>query len=718
MKQILQHMKDGKTVVEDVPVPGIRPKMLLVQTAASLLSAGTERMVVEFAGKNLVGKALSRPDLVRQVISKAQREGVLTTIEAAFNKLDQPMALGYSSAGVVIEVGAGVTGFKPGDRVACAGGGFAVHSEYALVPQNLAVHLPDSVDFESAAFTTLGAIAMQGFRLAAPQVGESVCVIGMGLLGLLTAQIARAAGCSVLGADVSSERVQLAERLGFKAALNGSIPDLYPGMTGGKGFDHVIICADTSSNEPVELAGLIARDRATVVATGAVGLQIPRKMYYEKELNLKISRSYGPGRYDPQYEEGGVDYPLGYVRWTEGRNLQSFVDLMAGGKVDVKPLITHRFNIEQGAQAYDMLTGKTHEPFLGVLLLYPQKGTPDARAHQVFLDQTQRPVPEKVRLGVLGAGNYAQAVFLPILKKTGRAELTGIATASGLTAKSAASKFGFRYASSSEEELLHDAEVTTVVILTRHQHHSRQVLTALQQGKSVYCEKPLALDLAQLEEVERQLQAKDCPMLTVGYNRRFAPLATQLAQFFQDRSEPMLINYRVNAGFLPLTHWLHDPDQGGGRIIGEGCHFIDFLTFLVGSNPVSVSALALPDNGKYRQDNLQMSFKYADGSLGTVTYLANGNKNFAKERVEAFSSGKIGVLDDFRSLELVTETSKRSTRSALRQDKGHAAAWNSFLERIEEGGSPPIPYDQLSGTSRASFAVLESLRTCKEITLY
>ncbi|HPS42326.1 MAG TPA: zinc-binding alcohol dehydrogenase, partial [Anaerolineaceae bacterium] len=411
MKQILQHMKDGKTVIEEVPVPGIRPKMLLVQTAASLLSAGTERMVVEFASKNLVGKALSRPDLVRQVVSKAQREGVLTTIGAAFNKLDQPMALGYSSAGVVIEVGAGVTGFKPGDRVACAGGGFAVHAEYALVPQNLAVHLPDSVDFESAAFTTLGAIAMQGFRLAAPQVGESVCVIGMGLLGLLTAQIARAAGCSVLGADVSEERVQLAESLGFRAALNESIPDLYPGMTGGKGFDHVIICADTPSNEPVELAGLIARDRATVVATGAVGLQIPRKIYYEKELSLKISRSYGPGRYDPQYEEGGVDYPLGYVRWTEGRNLQSFVDLLASGKVDVKPLITHRFAIAEGVRAYDMLTGKTHEPFLGVLLLYPHKETPNSSSQHVTLAHAQRAVTEKVRLGVLGAGNYAQAVF-------------------------------------------------------------------------------------------------------------------------------------------------------------------------------------------------------------------------------------------------------------------------------------------------------------------
>ena len=371
MKQILQHMNDGKTVVEEVPVPVTRRGTALVRISASLVSAGTERMLVDFAEKNLIGKAAARPDLVRQVISKAEREGLLPTLEAAFNKLDQPMPLGYSSAGTIIETGSGMGEFKPGDRVACAGGGYAVHAEYNLVPRNLLAKLPDSVDFESAAFTTLGAIAMHGFRLSSPQIGETVCIIGLGLLGLLAAQIARAAGCTVFGVDLSSDRVQLAKRLGFSASLNDECLDLVAGMTEGRGFDHVLICADTSSDETVQLAGQVARDRGHVVAIGAVGLELPRKIYYEKELNFIVSRSYGPGRYDPIYEENGLDYPPGYVRWTEGRNLQSFIDLLASGKVDVKPLISHKFSIDEAPKAYELITGRSKEAFLGVLLTYP-----------------------------------------------------------------------------------------------------------------------------------------------------------------------------------------------------------------------------------------------------------------------------------------------------------------------------------------------------------
>ena len=717
MKQILQNMNDGKTIVADVPVPALKPKMALVQTAASLVSAGTERMLVEFAGKNLVGKASARPDLVRQVISKAKREGIITTIEAAFNKLDQPMALGYSSAGTILEVDERLTGFKPGDRVACAGGGYAVHAEYAIVPGTLLVHLPDNVDFESAAFTTLGAIALQGFRLSNPQIGESVCVIGLGLLGLLTAQISRAAGCSVFGIDLSIERVKLAEKLGFQSALRENCIDLVPGLTNGRGFDHVLICADTSSNDPVELAGQIARDRGSVVAVGAVGLEIPRKIYYEKELDLKISRSYGPGRYDPLYEESGVDYPIGYVRWTEGRNLQAFVDLLSGARIDVKPLISHKFSIEDAPRAYDLITGKVNEPFLGVLLTYPHEAGETDLIRKIVLPQKAAASLEKISVGVLGAGNYAQAVFLPILNKTGRVEFKGIATASGLTAKNAAQKFGYGYASSSEDEILHDPAINVVVILTRHQQHSGQAITALQNNKAVYCEKPLALNNSQLNEIESVLNNPGCPLLTVGFNRRFAPMAVQLAEFFHERTEPMMINYRVNAGFLPLTHWLHDPEQGGGRIIGEGCHFIDFITFLVGNSPVSVSGLALPDNGKYKQDNVILTLKYPDGSIGTVTYLANGNKNSGKERVEVFSGGKIGILDDFRVLDLITEGSKHSFHSRLRQDKGHAAAWSAFLDSVSTGKNAPIPYDQLLATTRASFAAVESLQTGTEIII-
>jgi predicted dehydrogenase/threonine dehydrogenase-like Zn-dependent dehydrogenase len=717
MKQILQNMKDGKTTVEEVPVPGLRPGMALVRTTASLLSAGTERMLVEFAGKNLIGKAASRPDLVRQVIAKAQREGILPTLEAALNRLDQPMPLGYSSAGVIESIGHGLEGVQAGDRVACAGGGFAVHAEYAVVPKNLLVRLPDNVDFESAAFTTLGAIALQGFRLAAPQLGESVCVIGLGLLGLLSAQIARAAGCRVFGIDLSAERVKLVESMGFRASTREACLELVAGITAGHGFDHVLICADTTSSDPVELAGVVARDRGTVVAVGAVGLQIPRKLYYDKELDFKISRSYGPGRYDLRYEEQGIDYPIGYVRWTEGRNLEAFVDLLAKGLVDVRPLISHRIPIEKAAHAYDLITGKTSEPFLGVLITYPQAEKPEKADKRVELRRAPSSTTEKIKVGVLGAGNYAQAVFLPVIKKTGGAELIGIATSAGLTAKNAGQKYGFQFASSTEEDVLANDEINTVVLLTRHNHHARQAGEALHRGKSVYCEKPLALNREELDKLSEIMEKPENPLLTVGFNRRFAPMAKTLRGFFAHRAEPAWVHYRVNAGALPASHWLNDPAQGGGRIIGEGCHFIDFLTFLIGEMPVFVQAIPLVENGRVSQEDVTLTFRYPDGSVGMVSYLSNGNKNFPKERIEVFSGGRIAVLDDFRSLELVTESGRKTMRSNWRQDKGHAAAWAAFLEAVKQGNPPPIPYPDLISTTLASFAALESLASGKEIAL-
>ena len=707
MKQILQNMRDGKTSVVELPIPSVKAKTALVQTRNSLVSAGTERMLVEFAEKNLIGKASSRPDLVKQVLNKARREGLLPTIEAAFNKLDQPMSLGYSSAGVVVEVGEGLQGFKPGDRVACAGGGYAVHAEYNLVPQNLLVHLPDNVDFESAAFTTLGAIALQGVRLAAPQVGESVCVIGLGLLGLLTCELVKASGCNLFGIDLAPDRIELAGRMGVKAVLRDGCEDAALAFTHGRGFDQVLICADTSSDDPINLAGLLARDHGTVVAVGVVGLGLIRKNYYEKELDLRVSRSYGPGRYDPAYEESGVDYPFGYVRWTEGRNLQAFADLVGQGKVNLQPLISHRYAIENAPQAYELITGKTSEPFLGVLISYPEKETSDL-VRKVEFNRPASPVA-KIKLGVLGAGNYAHAVFLPAVKKTGGADLVCVATASGLSASHAAQRFGFKSASSTEADVLENEEINTVLLLTRHQQHARQVVSALEHQKAVYCEKPLALNETELSDIEKALRKKETPLLTVGFNRRFAPLAVKLNEYFQNPAEPLSISYRINAGFLPANHWLHDPLQGGGRIIGEGCHFIDFMTFICGSLPVSVYAQSLPDNGKYHQDNVVMSLRFEDGSIGSMTYLANGNKSFAKERVEVFSGGKIGVLDDFRSLELVNESHRKVVRSRLSQDKGHQAAWQNFIRCVTEGGQPPIPYDQLIAVHKACYAAVKSL---------
>ena len=732
MKQLLQNMKNGATIVAEVPIPSPQRGEALVRNAVSLVSAGTERMLVEFAEKSLLGKARSRPDLVRQVLDKARREGVLTTLEAAFTRLDQPMPLGYSCAGTIVALGEGLAGFQAGQRVACAGGGYAVHAEYAAVPRNLLAPLPEGVDFESAAFATLGAIALHGFRLAEAQVGERVAVIGLGLLGLLAVGIARAAGCQVFGVDLDASRVALASQMGAQTVLRDQAVEAAASFSRGRGCDAILICADTPSADPVELAGAIARDRARVVAVGAVGLNIPRKVYYEKELSFINSRSYGPGRYDPTYEEAGQDYPIGYVRWTEGRNLEAILDLLAGGRLDVKPLISHRFPIDQAPEAYQLITGKKQEPFLGVLLTYPgaegiETGEKALEASRLSTSsppsglQASGPVqqpPSAVRLGVLGAGNFATAVMLPALRKTPGVELVGIASASGASAHHAAGKFGFGYATGDEAQVIGDPQVNTVAILTRHHLHARQVLAALAAGKHVFCEKPLALNASELDEIENALQVDSHPLLMVGFNRRFAPLARKLKDFLAASQEPLIAHYRVNAGYLPLNHWTHDPQQGGGRIIGEGCHFVDFLTFLVGALPVAVRAQALPDAGRYREDNVLLTFSFPDGSLGTVSYLANGDKSFPKERVEVFSAGRVAVLDDYRQLVTVRDGRRQVYRSRLRQDKGHRLEWEAFAAAVLAGGPPPIPYRDIFGVMRAAFAAVDALRSGDKVEIH
>ena len=715
MKQLLQNIKTGKSTVEDVPVPTPKDGQALIKVEASLVSAGTERMVVEFAEKSLVGKARSRPDLVKQVIDKARREGLINTAQAAFNRLDQPMALGYSSAGTIVALGRNTLGLRVGQRVACAGANYAVHAEYNIVPHNLVTPLPKNVDFESAAFATLGAIAMQGFRLAEPQLGENIAVIGLGLLGLLTAQIASAAGCRVLGIDIDPARLALASKLGLQAASRQKAVDSAGAFTSNRGFDAVIICADTSSNDPVELAGIIARDKAHVVATGAVGLTLPRKVYFEKELSFINSRSYGPGRYDVNYEEHGHDYPIGYVRWTEGRNFESVIELMSQGKLNVKQLITHRFPIEQAVKAYDVITGKTKEKFLGVVLTYTTTADHKPQTVVQLSSAVHRPSSTVVKLGVLGAGLFANAMLLPAIKKAGDIELVGVASSGGLHAQHSGKKFGFKYATSSDDEIINDPNINTVAILTRHNSHADLVVKALKAGKHVFVEKPLAINEKQLSKISKQLKANNQSLLTVGFNRRFAPLAQQLHTSLKDRTEPMHVHYRINAGYIPLNHWTQDPEFGGGRIIGEGCHFIDFITFLVGESPVSVSAHALPDAGKYREDNVSMTLTFPDGSIGVVDYLANGDKSFPKERVDVFCGGQVSVLDDFVSLETVRDG--RKTRAKGAQDKGHVNEWKAFAKSIREGGEPPIPYEQLVGATKSTFAAVESIRTSKSVSI-
>jgi predicted dehydrogenase/threonine dehydrogenase-like Zn-dependent dehydrogenase len=711
VKQVIQSFKTGELTVAEVPSPGLRRRGVLVRTAASLVSAGTERMVVDFAEKNIVQKARARPDLVRQVVDKAQREGVVTTFDAVRNRLDQPLPLGYSSAGIVVAVGEDVGEFRVGDRVACAGGGYASHAELAYVPRNLAVPLPENVSFEAGAFGTLGAIALQGVRQGDVVLGSNVAVIGLGLLGQLTVQLLKAAGCRVFGIDLNPTRVELARSLGAdRASTNETALADGLAMTAGRGFDSVLITADTSSSEPVVLAGDLARDRAIVVAVGAVGMEIPRKVYYEKELDFRLSRSYGPGRYDAEYEEKGQDYPYAYVRWTEGRNIEAFLSLIAEGKLDVDRLITHRFSIDEAERAYDTITGKTGEPFLGVVLTYDVERELPRRVELANGATAGSPRAQgAVRLGMLGAGNFANATLLPAMKELPGLELVGIVSGSGMTARHAGDRFGFAYCATEDAELIRDDRINWVAIATRHDLHARQAIAAMRAGKDVFVEKPLALNREELIEVAK-VQRETGRRLMVGFNRRFAPMVEEMRRFLAGHRRPLVATYRANAGAIPANHWTQDPSIGGGRIVGEAVHFIDLLQFLTGSLVAEVHAVSATDARGPIEDEVLMTLTFADGSVGSVVYVSGGDKAFSKERIEVIGDGRVAVLDDFRSMELVHNGKRTRRTERLRPDKGHRGEWVALVNAARGGDASPIPFDQIVATHLTAYAALESLR--------
>ncbi len=718
MKQILQDARTGEIAVAEVPVPQLLPGCVLVRVAASVVSAGTERASSEFASKSLLQKAKSRPDLVRDVLTKVRRDGVSSTWNAVRSRLDQPLMLGYSSAGVVVAVGEGITDIQAGDRVACAGAGYANHAEFACIPRLLLAKIPGrQVALEEAAFATLGAVALHGVRTAEVKLGDAVAVIGLGLLGQLTLQILRAAGCRVLGFDVNPHRAALALQLGAAATCDtaAAFRDLCPQNTSGRGADAVLITAETSSSDPVNLAGSVARDRAIVCAVGTVGMELQRRTFFEKELDFRISRSYGPGRYDSAFEQKGRDYPIGYVRWTETRNMEAFLELLASGKIDVNPIITHRFPIENALAAYDLINNKASEPVLGVVITYPQNDAPPSTRVEIAAPASSR-APESVRLGAIGAGLFAIGTLLPAIQEQGGTELVGVCTATGARARHAAEKFGFAFCATDENEILRDARINAVLITTRHNLHARQVIAAMQAGKHVFCEKPLCLTEDELSEIVRSAAASQSALM-VGFNRRFSPMAHRLKAFFAAVQEPLLMHYRINAGFLDAKHWTQDPEEGGGRILGEVCHFIDFLTFVAGSWPVRVQTHALANYGLYSDDNLTIQLEFASGSQGTITYVANGDKAYSKERVEVFGGGGVGVLEDFRELELSLGGRKQTERSRLRQDKGHRAEWAAFAKALQSGSPAPIPFAEIIAVSLATLRALHSRRLGEPVAI-
>jgi predicted dehydrogenase/threonine dehydrogenase-like Zn-dependent dehydrogenase len=706
MRQVIQNLRNGQTEILSVPGLGIETGAYLLKSAVTLVSAGTERMLVDFGKSGYLGKARSQPEKVRQVFDKIRTDGLMTTLHAVQAKLDQPIPLGYCNVGVVVEAGqgggngAGEIVFKPGDRVLSNG----PHAEYVSVSPNLCAKVPDGVSDEEAAFGIIGAIGLQGIRLVQPTLGECFVVTGLGLVGLLTVQLLKAQGCRVLGIDMDGAKCELAEAFGAEAVNLSAGEDPVEAaavFSAGRGVDGVLITAATKSSEPVLQAARMCRKRGRIVLVGVTGLELNRSDFYEKELSFQVSCSYGPGRYDPLYEQKGQDYPLPYVRWTARRNFEAVLQLMAEGKLDVKPLITHRFPIEEAEKAYALLAGG-QEPYLGILLTYGSgdEGRPASGLERtIFLPRAKTTVTgegiPRPRVGVIGAGNFTGQVLLPALKASG-AGLRTIVSKGGVNGTHFGRKFGFEQSSTDVQSVFNDPETHAVFVTTRHNSHAGFAVKALQSGKAVYVEKPLCLTAEQLQEIievheARAESSSGGPILMVGFNRRFAPHAVRMKQLLSAVREPKTFVVTVNAGFIPPDHWTQDPEVGGGRLIGEACHFIDLLRFLAG-RPISTSQVQLMKDRS--GDTFSITLGFEDGSLGTIHYFANGSRAFPKERVEVFCSGRVLQLDNFRSLKGFGWPGF-SKMKLWRQDKGHAAGVAAFVDALRKGTGSPIPFEEI-----------------------
>jgi polar amino acid transport system substrate-binding protein len=707
MKQVIQNFKSGKLSVENVPLPSLSKGMVLVENKFSLISAGTERSTVKVAKASLIGKAKQRPDLVAQVMQNIKKEGLMATIEKVRTKLDSLKALGYSTAGTVVASMDTNNFFKPGDRVACAGQDYASHAEVVCVPQNLVAKIPDNVSFEEASFTTLGAIALQGVRQADPKLGEVIAVIGLGLLGQLTCQLLKANGCKVIGIDIADNLIRLAKENGSDDATNRNDPSILNTLnsfTNGRGFDSVIITAATTSNDPIELSGEITRAKGKVIAVGAVKLDVPRDPhFYRKELDLRLSCSYGPGRYDVNYEENGQDYPYAYVRWTEQRNMEAFLLLLSQKKLNIKSLITHTFDITKAEEAYQIVMGEVQEPHIGILLNYPENT--NKFDSKIIL---KRNSVKQFNVGFIGAGSFAQSYLIPNVKANG-ASLHTVVTSKGITSKNVADKFGFGKASSNADDILNDDAINTVFIATPHNSHAGFILAALKAGKNAFVEKPLTMTDDELEEL-KEFYENYGGSLMIGFNRRFSPIAVELKQQFEETSEPLIMNYRINAGFIAKEHWTQNENIGGGRIIGEICHFIDLMQFFTGSLPEIVFAQCINSlNNKIRNDdNIGIVIKFRNGSVGNIIYTANGDKAMPKERMEIFGGNKIGVINDFKGGEFYSGNKLKMLKD---EGKGHKEEINAFFDALSRGGVMPIEFESMYYTTKATFKIIDSLHT-------
>jgi len=710
MLQIIQYQKNGEMVVADLPTPSCLPGGVLIRTYYSLISAGTEKISVTNTQSSLIGRARKQPEQVRQVMSMVKKEGLLTTVKKVQSKLESYKSLGYSISGVVLE--SDCSEFQVGDRVTAGGAGYANHAEFIAVPKNLVVHLPENVSFESASYTTLGAIAMQGFRQAEPSLGETVVVIGLGLLGQITIQLLRAAGCRVVGLDINESLFERAKKYGAELALpsNFSSTETIKAFTRGYGADSVIVTASTLSNEPLELAFDICRKKGKVVIVGAVGMNLERGAFYTKEIDLRISCSYGPGRYDANYEERGNDYPFAYVRWTENRNMQAFIDLISQGRIDVDSMTSHKFNIQNAIDAYDIITGKNNQPHLGILLEYPERVNNNSKSIKINKFNPKG----DLSIGFIGAGNFATNNLLPPLKNLVD-NFVSVSTSTPVNAKTAAEKFGFAEATTDSISIINNPKINLIFIASRHDSHSKFVVEALKQNKHVFVEKPLAVSFEQLDQII-EAYIKSEAGLMVGFNRRFSKSFVSIKEFLKSRKSQMLMNYRVNAGFIPKSHWIYEPSQGG-RIIGEVCHFIDTMCYLTNSLPVRVFAQAISsDNSAVENyDNVILNIKFADGSIGTISYLANGDGSLDKEYFEVHCERKSAVMNNFDSVELYANGKKQSLK--FDGKKGIIEEVEMTINSIMNRKNSPIDADTLFAVTRATFLSIESLKTGQSIEI-